>query len=333
MKKHLVFLLFAMLILGVSATSSEAKPEFTLEFGHIQNPGHALAIAPEEFKAMVEERTGGRVKVNLYPSSQLGSAREMMEQVTMGTLDMTCCDTADWAAALNIPQLAVFNMPFLTKDLDTQAKLINDIVSVEVPKMLEGSNVRLLMTYSNGIRQPLLKTKPITKLEDIKGIKMRTAETPLYVDLWNCLGASTVTSAWSEAYTLLQQGVADAVEADVTGLINQNLQEQAKYFSKIGHLGAIYCVFMNNDKWNSMPKDLQDIVQQCADESQAKQLKDRSASDAAAEKVMADAGVAINEVTPEERAKMKDACQPIYDKYAKEYNLGALIDSMLALNN
>ena len=72
MKKHLVFLLFAMLILGVSATSSEAKPEFTLEFGHIQNPGHALAIAPEEFKAMVEERTGGRVKVNLYPSSQLG---------------------------------------------------------------------------------------------------------------------------------------------------------------------------------------------------------------------------------------------------------------------
>ena len=189
-------------------------------------------------------------------------------------------------------------MPFLTKDLDTQAKLINDVVSVEVPKMLEGSNVRLLMTYSNGIRQPLLKTKPITKLEDIKGIKMRTAETPLYVDLWNCLGASTVTSAWSEAYTLLQQGVADAVEADVTGLINQNLQEQAKYFSKIGHLGAIYCVFMNNDKWNSMPKDLQDIVQQCADESQAKQLKDRSASDAAAEKVMAEAGVAINEVTP-----------------------------------
>ena len=90
---------------------------------------------------------------------------------------------------------------------------------------------------------------------------------------------------------------------------------------------------MNNDKWNSMPKDLQDIVQQCADESQAKQLKDRSASDAAAEKVMAEAGVAINEVTPEERAKMKDACQPIYDKYAKEYNLGALIDSMLALNN
>ncbi len=195
--KKLSLVLSVLLLVGMLASVSEAKAKVTLEFGHIQNPGHALAIAPEEFKAMVEKRSNGQVKVNIYPSSQLGSAREMMEQVTMGTLDMTCCDTADWAAALNIPQLAVFNMPFLTKDLATQAKLIDGIVAQEVPKMLKDSNVRLLMTYSNGIRQPLLKTKPITRLEDIKGVKMRTAETPLYVDIWNCLGASTVTSAWS----------------------------------------------------------------------------------------------------------------------------------------
>lgn len=312
---------------------SSGTAEVTLEFGHIQNPGHALAIAPEEFKALVEEKSGGRVAVNIYPSSQLGSAREMMEQVTMGTLDMTCCDTADWATALNIPELAVFNMPFLTKDLATQAELIRTIIPEEVPKMLEGSGARLLMTYSNGIRQPLLKNKPITSLEDIKGLKMRTAETPLYVDLWNALGASTVTSAWSEAYTLIQQGVADAVEADVTGLVNQNLQEQGKYLSKIGHLGAIYCVFINEDKWNSIPEDLQSIIQECALESQENQLSSRQASDDEAEKVMADAGVEINEITSEERNRMKDACQSIYDQYENDYNLGGLIDRMLLLNN
>ena len=310
-----------------------AEAEVTLEFGHIQNPGHALAVAPEEFKEMVEEKSGGRVAVNIYPSSQLGSAREMMEQVTMGTLDMTCCDTADWAAALNIPELAVFNMPFLTKDLETQAELIRTIVSEEVPKMLEGSGVHLLMTYSNGIRQPLLKTKPITCLEDIKGLKMRTAETPLYVNLWNCLGASTVTSAWSEAYTLLQQGVADAVEADATGLVNQNLQEQGKYLSKIGHLGAIYCVFINEEKWNSIPEDLQKIISECALESQEKQLASRQESDSEAEKIMVEAGVEINEISPEERERMKEACQPIYDEYEHDYNLGELIERMLSLNN
>lgn len=312
---------------------SPSSDQVVLEFGHIQNPGHALAVAPEEFKALVEERSEGRVTVNLYPSSQLGSAREMMEQVTMGTLDMTCCDTADWAAALNIPELAVFNMPFLTKDLATQAELIRTIVAEEVPKMLEGSGVRLLMTYSNGIRQPLLKKGPINTLDDIQGLKMRTAETPLYVNLWNALGASTVTSAWSEAYTLLQQGVADAVEADVTGLVNQNLQEQGHYLSKIGHLGAIYCVFINEDKWNSIPADLQEIIQECAIESQEKQLSSRQASDDEAEKIMEEAGVVINEVTSEERDRMKDACQSIYDEYANNYDLGELIDQMLALNH
>ena len=113
MKKRLIrvmsSLMFVCLLAGCGSKSSSGtesvaevaasgNAEITLEFGHIQNPGHALAIAPEEFKALVEEKSGGRVAVNIYPSSQLGSAREMMEQVTMGTLDMTCCDTADWAA-------------------------------------------------------------------------------------------------------------------------------------------------------------------------------------------------------------------------------------------
>ncbi len=316
----------------LSGVAGAADKPLSLEFGHIQNPGHSLAIAPEEFKAMVEERSNGRVVVNIYPSSQLGTAREMMEQVSMGTLDMTCCDTADWASALNIPKLAVFNLPFLTKNLATQATLIRTIVPEEVPAMIEGAGVRLLMTYSNGIRQPLLKHKPLNSLDDIKGLKMRTAETAMYVDLWNALGASTVTSAWSEAYTLLQQGVADALEADVTGLVNQNMQEVGKYLSKIGHLGAIYCVFINEDKWNSIPEDLQKIIQEAALESQEKQLLGRQASDDAAEQVMVKAGVVINEVSPEERNRMKDACKAIYEKYEK-MGLGELINRMLALNS
>ncbi len=188
---------------------------------------------------MVEERSNGRVVVNIYPSSQLGTAREMMEQVSMGTLDMTCCDTADWASPSTSRSLR-YSIFLPDENLATQATLIRTIVPEEVPAMIEGAGVRLLMTYSNGIRQPLLKHKPLNSLDDIKGLKMRTAETAMYVDLWNALGASTVISALSEAYTLLQQGVADALEADVTGLVNQNMQEVGKYLSKIGHLGAIY---------------------------------------------------------------------------------------------
>ena len=241
MKKRIAMVMLVMVLFTFMAgcaspekTEETSKESVVLEFGHIQTVDHALTIATEEFKEMVEERSGGRVTVNLYPASQLGSAREMMEQISMGTLDITFADAADWATTFEIPKLGVFNLPFLCKNLEEQTGILSEIVPEEVPDMLEGSGLHLLMTYSNGIRNPLLKNAPINGLEDIKGIKMRTAETELYVQIWNSLGASTVTSAWSEAYTVFQQGVADAVEADDVGLVSQNLQEVGKYYSKIG---------------------------------------------------------------------------------------------------
>lgn len=327
----LSFVICLLLMAFCSAPLYSADKPISLEFGHIQNPGHALYIAPEQFKKLVEERTGGRVVVNIYPASQLGSAREMMEQVSMGTLDMTLADASDWASALNIPKLGVFNLPFLTDSLASQGKIIEKIIPVEAPAMLEGSGLRLLMTYSNGLRHPLIKSKPITRLEDIQGLKMRTPETKLYVDIWNCMGAHTVTSAWSEAYTILQQGVADAVEADDVGLVSMNLQEVGRYMSKIGHLPQAYMVLINEKKWNSIPEDLQKIITDCALENQKQQIADRDAMGVEAEKTIAAAGVKINEISSEERERMRAACQPIYDEYINKYGLGELIKKMEAL--
>lgn len=336
MKRRLVlFMAAVMCIVSLTAcgqkSSNSDDDVIVLEFGHFQNPGHAIYIAPEEFKELVEECTNGRVKINIYPASQLGSAREMMEQVSMGALDITVADASDWASTFNMPELGVFNLPFLSKDLESQTEIIRTIVPEEVPKMLKDSSLHLLMAYSNGIRQPLTQTKPITCLEDIKGIKIRTPETKLYVDLWNALGASTVTSAWSEAYTLLQQGVADAVEADDVGLVSQNLQEVGKYMSNIGHLGQAYLVLINEEKWNSIPVDLQQIIEECAQENMEKQLTDRQALGEEAMKTIEDAGVEINDISTEERQRMRDKCQPIYDEYMS-YGLEELIEKMEAIN-
>ena len=329
----LMLILAAALSAGCSSGKSVSDEEvIVLEFGHFQNPGHALYIAPEEFKELVEQRTDGRVIINIYPASQLGSAREMMEQVSMGALDITMADASDWGSTFDIPELGVFNLPFLSKDLDSQSEIIRTIVPEEVPKMLEGSRLSLLMTYSNGIRQPLIKSRPITSLEDIKGLKMRTPETKLYVDLWNALGASTVTSAWSEAYTLLQQGVADAVEADDVGLVSQNLQEVGSYMSNIGHLGQAYMVLINEEKWNSIPADLQEIIMECAAENQEKQLADRKTLGEEAMRIISDDGVEVNDISDEERKRMRDACQSIYDEYADEYGLQDLIERMEAVD-
>ncbi|MEW9124825.1 MAG: TRAP transporter substrate-binding protein [Thermotaleaceae bacterium] len=303
-----------------------------LTYGHIQNPGHSLYIAAENFKEMVEERTNGRVKINIYPSNQLGTAREMIEQTAMGTLDITFAGTSDWASGLGIEELGVYDFPFLYEDLDAQHRLVNEILVDDIASRMEPSPVRLLNVYSNGIRNPLTKTRPITSLDDIKGMKMRTPENPLFVDTWTHLGATVVTSPWSEVYTVIQQGVADACEADAVGMINMNLQEVGEYYSKIGHMGSVYVVAINEEKWNSIPKDLQDVIMESAIENTEEQIKNRKTDDDIAEQQLRDAGVTITEIEPEERAKMIEAVRPIYDDFAEKYEMGDFIDRILELS-
>lgn len=321
---------FSLFFIGCSKSSSVEKDDvIEISFGHIQNPGHSLYIAAEDFKNRVHEKTGGKVKINIFPSSQLGSAREMMEQTTIGTLDMTFAATSDWAIGLDIPELSVFELPFLYANLEEQKKAIEDVLPDEINNMLESSKVRLLFTFSNGIRDSLLKHKPINTLEDIKGLKMRTPESVLSVTTWKNLGAVNVVSPWSEVYTVLQQGVSDAMEADAVGMVNMNLQEVGKFYSKTAHQGNIYITCISKDKWASIPQELQVLIEEAGFESMQKQIEGRKAQDAEALDVLAAAGVIINEVPESERDKMRDAEKPIYDEYVEEHGLGDLIEKLL----
>lgn len=325
-------LCFSLFFTGCSKSSSDEKEDvIEISFGHIQNPGHSLYIAAEDFKNRVEEKTGGKVIVNIFPSSQLGSAREMMEQATIGTLDMTFAATSDWAIGLNIPELSVFELPFLYANVDEQKKAIEDILPNEINSMLEDSKVMLLFTFSNGIRDSLLKHKPINTLEDIDGLKMRTPESVLSVTTWKNLGAVNVVSPWAEVYTVLQQGVSDAIEADAVGMVNMNLQEVGKYYSKTAHQGNIYITCISKDKWDSIPQELQVLIEEAGFESMQKQIAGRKAEDAEALDILASAGVIINEVPESERDKMREAEKPIYDEYVEKYNLGNLIDKLLSI--
>ena len=331
LKKFFSFYLFIFLFF-VSCSNKEGGDDvIKLSFGHIQNPGHSLYIAAENFKNLVESKSGGKVVINIYPSSQLGTAREMMEQTTIGTLDMTFAATSDWAIGLNIPELSVFELPFLYANIEQQQKVIEEILPQETEKMLANSSVKLMFTYLNGIRNSLTKTKPINTIDDIKGLKMRTPESTLSVDMWKNLGAINVTSPWSDVYTVLQQGVSDAIEADAVGMVNMNLQEVGKYYSRTAHMGNIYIVCINKNKWDSIPADLQKIIQEAGMESQSTQIAGRKAEDENAEKILQDAGVVLNDVSAEERLKMREAEKTIYDEFSQKYNLGDLVQKLLSI--
>jgi TRAP-type C4-dicarboxylate transport system substrate-binding protein len=129
----------------------------------------------------------------------------------------------------------------------------------------------------------------------------------------------------------MSQGVCDAAEADSVGIVNNNLHEVGKYLSHTGHMGGLWIVSMNEKKWQTLPKEIQDIFLQVGAENTADQIANRKVADDAAEKVLTDKGVIINEVTAAERAKMRQAVEPLYQEYAQKYGLGELIKRLLEL--
>lgn len=316
---------------SATSPSSGDREVFELTLGHIQNPGHDLYIAIDDFAKTMEERSEGRIKITVYPSSQLGTEREMIEQCLMGTLDIAASDPSGWASGLNMPELAVFGLPFLYSDLEDQKILIEEVALDEYQLRMTPAGAHPFMIYSNGIRNTILKEKPIVVMEDLSGVKMRCPEAPMYVNTWKNLGCTTVTIPWGEVYTGLSQGVADAAEADAVGLVNTNLQEVGNYYSRTAHMGGIWILSINEDKWNSLPADLQEVFIEVASENTAKQIENRANSDAVAEQALLDAGVMINDVSQEERARMREAVQPLYDEYIESYNMGDLLDRISAL--
>ncbi|WP_195276607.1 TRAP transporter substrate-binding protein [Anaerotruncus rubiinfantis] len=347
MKKRIVALLLSGLTLALlvacgnnnqpaASDSTASSPEtagsgevYELSLGHIQNPGHDLYIAIENFAKAMEEQSNGKVKITVYPSSQLGTEREMIEQCIMGTLDITHSDPAGWSTGLSLPEVGVFGLPFLYDGLESQKALIEEVALEELQNRMIPKGVHPFLIYSNGIRHTICKTKPINTMEDLSGLKMRCPENPLFVDTWNLLKCQSVTMPWGEVYTGLSQGVADAAEADAVGIVNTNLQEVGKYYSRTAHMGGLFIISMNVDKWNSLPADIQQLFVKVATESSEMQIKNRKTSDDAAEKAIADAGVQINDVSAEECQKMREAVQPMYDEYIEQYNMEDLVKRMM----
>lgn len=310
--------------------SSTEKIELTL--GHIYSSTHNEAVALEKLKEQLYDASEGRIELTIFPSSQLGSEREMAEQVVLGTLDMGLSDGPTWSNALQVPEVAVFGLPFLYKDIDGQKNVIDNILIEVSSKMMLPAGARPLFGFSASIRGALLNTKPILKADDIVGIKMRVPEITMYVDTWRHLGANPTTTPWGEAYTSIQQGVVDGCEADPSTLYDANLHETTKYFSKTNHIGTIHIISINEEKWQTIPEDLQNIIIEQAAIASAEQIEDRKRTDEASlQKMIEEGGITVNDIPSEEIEKMAEKCQPIYDKFAQEYDLGDVIEQLREL--
>ncbi len=318
MKKTLIALATTLAL-----TASTGWAQQVMRLSHNAAPGNPKAEASLKFAELVAQKTDGRVKVEVGGSAQFGDDVESLTNMRLGTLAFSANSQGSTAGV--VPQFAALGLPFLFKDLPHAYKVVDGPVGEELDKLAKTKGLVLLALWDNGIRNVSNNKRPITRPEDLEGIKLRTPPDPMTLDIFKALGANPAPLAFSELYIALQQGVFDGQENPLMNIYSSKLHEVQKYISLTGHKYEATPLLASKMLWDQLSKADQQAVKEAAAEAGKLNRQMSLAADAELRKKIADAGVQINEV---DQAPFVAKTKPVYNKWSEQYpDLVALIVS------
>ena len=266
MYKIKVLALAAIVLHSFFSCKEEKKADFVFKCGHVANEDHTWHQAMLYFDSLLNLRTDGKVRVNVYSSEQIGKEVEIIRSIRAGIADMTI--TA--GTLQNWSEVAAFSdMPFLLRDTEHLLALANsEIGSYLKETILKETGLKVVTYFQRGPRH-LTSNRPIRKPEDLKGLIVRIPNVPSYVVAWQELGAKPTPMAFSEVFTSLQQGTVQAQENPLAMISSANFSEVQKFLNLTEHVISWGYVVIGNRQFESMPSHFQKIFQDAADEMQA----------------------------------------------------------------
>lgn len=253
---------------AAGAVNAAEFEEMTISLAHTAAASHTHNKAAMLFAKEVEEATGGKVKVQVYPASELGDQPALIDQcVNGGDVDMAVISQSNISAYL--PKVAALSAPFLFKDYDEAHKIIDDYVMPWMePDLEEQMNLMALSMFDYGFRHVTTQNIEVTKADDLKGVKIRVPGSVGLLATFDALGANTQTIAYSELYQSLKQGVVDAEENPVATILADSYFECQNQLALTGHFFDMQALLINKDKFDEMSPELQAIVKKAAIDAQ-----------------------------------------------------------------
>lgn len=294
------------------ALSSPVIAATVIKLGHIAEATNPYGMGADKFAEIVKQKSKGEIEVKVFPSSQLGTQKELIEGLIYGTVDMTLTGTAELGTFQ--PQMALFDMPFLFKDRAHAYRAL-DTVGMELAKPLEAKGIKMLGYMENGIRHMTNNTRAIKSPADMKGLKIRVMNNKVYVEMIKSLGASPTPMALAELYSAMQAGVVDGQENPSAHIFTKRFFEVQKYASLTGHAYAAEPVLISMSTWKKLTPAQQTIVQESANEAIAWQRKLSETEDSAFWDKIKKTGKM--EVITVDRAPFQEATAAVYKDLAK----------------
>lgn len=303
------------------APADSSKPSYSFRLAETHPPDYPTTLGDKKFAELVNEKSGGRIKIDVFPSAQLGEEKAVIEQVQLGAIEFTRVSSG--ALAGFNKDYGVFSLPYI---FDSQDHMWNFLKGEDGEKLLdslESSKMKGLTYYDPGARSFYTK-EPVTKLEDLKGKKIRVIQNQVNVDIMEALGANATPMPYGEVFSAIQTGVIDGAENNYPSYYSSKHYEVAKNYLVDQHQRVPEVLLVSTSTWSKLSPEDQQILKDAAIESVDYQIEQWNKYEKESEEKVAAAGSVITKV--EDLKPWQEAVKPVIEKYRPEF--GPVLDAI-----
>lgn len=305
----------AMLLSQAPAALAQDVKERNLKFAFSLAKDHPLGQGAQKFADLVAQKSGGKIKVSIYANAVLGGDPQNLSAVRGGTLDFTSMATGLLAGVDK--QFMVFDFPFLFNNAQEAYAVSDGPVGTQLLDGLSRFGMVGLGIWDLGFRNMTNSRRPIARAEDLQGLKLRVIAAPIYIDMFNTLGANPVPMTFGEVYGALESRAIDGQDNPVGVIESAKFAEVQKYLSLTRHIYTGMPLLMSKKTWDGMSAAERSIITEAANEAKAEerrisQLKEAQAIDGLKKTMQ------VNEVSAAEVARLRQKVQPVVDKFSRE---------------
>ncbi len=296
-----------------------ANENITIKLGHHHNVGSNEDLTANEFKKLVEGESGGKIEIQIFPGAQLGQETEAAQGVLLGTLQMTIVTPDKFKD--NIFGMGIDGLPFLFKNMDEQKKImdLNSLVGSKLNERMIAKGARILGWYGYGSRQLIFVNKNVKTFDELKGLKMRSPESDVFIEMFRRMGTIPTPVTWGEAYIALQTGLVEGMDSALLDVRDMNFYEVTKYVLMTNHMLGLSSLLINEKFFQNLPLDYQEILIN-AGEKAAEFYENLVYED---EKEIAgwlvEKGMILNTPSKEDIEKFRLALVPMQDQWAEKH--------------
>jgi tripartite ATP-independent transporter DctP family solute receptor len=318
--------LAAAALLSAAMTMGAAQAQTVLIASDTHPDGYPTVEAVKYFGELVKERTAGRYSIDVKFGAQLGQEADTVEQVRAGAIAINRTSLGPWNGL--VKQTIVPSLPYIFRDTAHARAVMQGPVGDEILAAFEPYGVVGLAFYDGGSRSFYTSKKQITSVDDLKGMKLRTMQSDIFVDMMAAFGATATPMPYGEVYSAIETGVVDGAENNFPSYDTAKHSEVAKFYTIDEHLIVPEVLVMSKMVWDTISAEDQAIIKAAAKESVARQYELWDAKVAESRKLVEASGSTIAQVA--DKQAFVDAVKPVYDKYAADADLKALIEKIQA---